>query len=194
MEKKLVAFMCEHCRRDEALKLMKDMMEELQTKHEIPIVGAIYHTLRFDTPNVIVKFVDRPKKLRGLHPDEIFNTTSVEAVIHRTLNLNPPYKGSLIDYIVETETAVAKEAAEIWKKSHCSNDEKHTIDILEFVENVLGLELSETQRILLMEFYKLHQDGVKVVYGKHGKIYIIPVEDSDECDDRGTEEDCGREP
>lgn len=186
MGKKLVAFVCEHYSRDGALKLMKGMMEELQTKHEIPIVRALYPVLSFETPNVTVKFVDRPEKLRGLHPDEIFNTTSVEAVIHRTLNLNPPYEGSMIDYIVETEKAIAKEAAEIWKKSYCSNDEKHTIDILDFVENVLGLELLDSQRALLMEFYKLHKDGVKVVYGKRGKIYIIPVEDSDECDDRGT--------
>lgn len=167
MKKKLVAFMCEHYSREDALRLIKDMMEELQTMHEIPIVRAQYPNLRFETPNVIVKFVDRPEKLRGLHPDEIFNTTSVEAVMHRTLNLNPPYKGSIIDYIVETEKAATKEAI----------DKTETIDIVDFIQEVLGLHLMGYQKDILKECEKLPKGGVKVVYGKNGKIYGVLMED-----------------
>lgn len=35
---------------------------------------------------------------------------------------------------------------------------------------------------------------VRIVTEEREEKERIPVEDSDECDDRGTEEDCGREP
>lgn len=70
-------------------------------------------------------------------------------------------------------------------------EQKEEYDILEFLENVMGLKLTECQKDTVKMFKWIHDNNCKVVYGRGGKIYVVPVEESD---DGRTEEVGGGEP
>lgn len=78
------------------------VMEELYSK-DVKIVRHI--RLGFETKNVIVKFVSCNQNLNGINADEIFGIYSDThyGVRMRKSHSAEPYKGTLVDYILEAE-------------------------------------------------------------------------------------------
>lgn len=180
----------------ETINMMKNLASMLQRSScEIPIVRLSDSKCEFETPNCVVRYINTKEKLRGLRVDEIFGIEPESRKWYRRMDAKTePYDGCIFDYIIKVETDVAvaavKAAAEMRKEPE--PEQKDEYDILEFLENVMGLKLFDYQKEIVKKYNDDFFKGrCKVVYGRGGKIYVVPVEESD---DRKTEEVGGGEP
>lgn len=165
--------------RREAMAMMHNLASMLQVSYDIPIV--VYSDVRraFETPNCIVRYINSPADLLGLKPDEIFGCDP-ETRAHRRKPSDPkPYDGGILDYILEVEKGAAEEPA-------TESEQKEEYTLLEYLEKVVGLALMEYQKDIVKKYDDDFFKGkCKVVYGRGGKIHVVPVEESN---DRRTEE------
>lgn len=152
--------------------MMHGLASCLYKECDIPIIRLDEDKCWFETPNCIVRYVNRSEKLHGLRPDEIFGCTPEVRNWHRKPSDTLPWAGPMVDYIVEVEKAAAEEEKE--------PEQSREIDILEFLEWVIGSELTDIQRDMIKTFKKLHDDNCRVVYGRGGKIHVVPVEDKED--------------
>lgn len=179
----------------ETINMMRNLASMLQRSScEIPIVRLSDSKCEFETPNCVVRYINTKEKLRGLRVDDIFGIEPELRKWYRRMDAKTePYDGGILDYIVETEMNVAKAAVMAAAEMHKGQEpeQKEEYDILDFLENVMGLELTDLQKDMVKTFKKLHDDNCRVVYGRGGKIHVVPVEESD---DGRTEEVGGGEP
>jgi hypothetical protein len=160
----------------EVLEMMKNLASLLYNSHNIPIVSMFPNKCEFSTPNCTVRYVIHYEKLVGLKPDEIFGCDPELRARRRKPSNTLPYEGGILEYILEVEKAADEQAKNEEKKTDLSGE----YDILEFLEKVMGLELSECQKDMVKTFKRIHDAGCKVVYGRGGKIYVVPVEDKED--------------
>lgn len=156
--------------RGEVVMMMRNLASLLYNSHGIPITDMDYAKCKFETPNCVVRYIDEPYYLVGLKPDEIFGLDPVRSARYRKPSDTEPYEGGILEYILEVE----KGAAEKEK----TPDQAGEYDILEFLEKVMGLELSDYQREIVKKYNDDFFKGkCKVVYGRGGKIHVVPVEE-----------------
>lgn len=156
----------------EVLEMMKNLASLLYNSHNISIVSMFPNKCEFSTPNCIVRYVNRVERLAGLVADEIFGCSLAVRKFYRKPSDTEPYDGGILEYILEVENGAAEKEPE--------SEQVCEYDILEFLEKVMGLELSECQKDMVKTFKRIHDAGCKVVYGRGGKIYVVPVkEESD---------------
>lgn len=151
--------------------MMHGLASCLYNECDIPIIRLDEDKCWFETPNCIVRYINRSEKLHGLRPDEIFGCTPDVRNWHRKPSDTLPWAGPMVDYIVEVEKANAP----IYEYKFNKAGE---YDILEFLENVMGLELLDYQREIVKKYNDDFFKGkCKVVYGRGGKIHVVPVEE-----------------
>lgn len=157
----------------EALERMLNFIHNLNAANiKVGKIDTI--RLQFETNNLLIKYITDHKELIGISPAEIFgadyNIDSSPLIMAKLTD--HPYPGTMMDYIIDIE-AIAEFKAE--SKEH-QYDEDHDIDMVElvdFVEKVLGLELKDYQKESLKICSKR---PAKVCYGRHGKIYVFPAD------------------
>lgn len=176
MEKKFIVKVVAGRSRFDALQMMHNLAALLYNSHGISIMGMNPTKCEFETPNCIVRYIYKPDCLRGMKPDEIFGCDPETRAYRRKPSNTLPYDGGILDYILEVEKGAAEEATVEVKEP----EQAREIDILEFLEKVMGSELTDIQRDMVKTFKKLHDDNCKVVYGRGGKIHVAPVEDKEE--------------
>lgn len=154
----------------EVLEMMKNLASLLYNSHNIPIVSMFPNKCEFSTPNCIVRYVNSVERLAGLVADEIFGCSMAVRKFYRKPSDTEPYEGGILEYIWKVE----KGAAEKEK----TPDQAGEYDILEFLEKVMGLELLDYQREIVKKYNDDFFKGkCKVVYGRGGKIHVVPVEE-----------------
>lgn len=163
MEKKFVVVI------DPGLRVrgMTELIADLENLHGICVM-SIYKN-GFKTSNVVVRYVHDSDKLRGLCPDEIFNGSASDIHYYRKPSDTLAWCGTLLDYIVFIETQA--------ERMKLDSGNSRSIDIEEFVEKVIGIELLDYQKEMLRASSQLRKDDIKVVYGRGGKVYLVPVKE-----------------
>ena len=170
MEKKLVVKVVAGRSSLEVLEMMKNLASLLYNSHNIPIVSMFPNKCEFSTPNCTVRYVNSVERLAGVRADEIFGCSLAVRNFYRKPSDTEPYEGGILEYILEVE----KGAAEKEKTPDLSGE----YDILEFLEKVMGLELLDYQREIVKKYNDDFFKGkCKVVYGRGGKIHVVPVEE-----------------
>lgn len=180
MSKKFIVKVVAGRSRFDALQMMHNLAVLLYNSHGISIMGMNPTKCEFETPNCIVRYIYKPDCLRGIKADEIFGCDPETRAYRRKPSNTLPYDGGILEYILEVEKAAAEKEPE--PEQVCE------YDILEFLENVMGLELLDCQKEIVKKYNdEFFKGKYKVVYGRGGKIYVVPVEDNNEVD-RGSEE------
>lgn len=146
---------------------MNKFINDLTEIHGIYISRVSNALLCFETPHVLVRYMNDPSKLRGFWCDEIFNAPlDIEQVVHR--RSMEPYSGTMLEYILDVEKHHEYERTYLGR--WC--DMAGKIDIVEFVETVVGIQLLDCQKELLVKMYE--NRNCKIVTGRLGKMYLIP--------------------
>lgn len=171
-DKKLAAVVVVTGSRSDTLKIMFTVMDELN-KRGIKTNKTDTFRIQFETPNIIVRYIFKRMDLIGLCPDEIFGTFDDELLYYRRNRLDTkPYKGSIIDYILEVEKAAEAEESRLEQRDITPDE------LVYFAENVLGIELMDCQKAVLKAWADLRKSfggkPAKVCYGKIGKVYVFP--------------------
>ena len=79
---------------------MNKFINDLTEIHGIYISRVNGALLCFETPHVLVRYMNDPSKLRGFWCDEIFNAPlDIEHVVHRR-NMET-YSGTMLEYILD---------------------------------------------------------------------------------------------
>ena len=155
--------------------MMHGLASCLYKECDIPIIRLDEDKCMFETPNCIVRYLNKSEKLHGLRPDEIFGCTPEVRNWHRKPSDTLPWAGPMVDYIVEVEKSAAEKVEE------CDTGSDGEYDILEYLDKIMGLKLSDSQKEIVKKFNdRFFKGACKVVYGRGGKIYVVPVEDKED--------------
>lgn len=147
--------------------IMKNFMDDLSGIHGIHISRVNNALLCFETPHVLVRYINDPIKLRGFWCDEIFNAPlDIERVVHR--RSMEPYSGTMLEYILDVERYHEYERTYLGRWCDMTGE----INIVDFTEGVLGIQLLDCQKELLLKMYE--NRNCKVATGRLGKMYFIP--------------------
>lgn len=149
--------------------IMNNFINDLSEIHGIYISRVNKALLYFDTPHVCVRYMNDRSKLIGFWCDEIFNAPShVEQVVRRYRPYEEPYSGTMLEYILDIEKQYEYERTYIGRWCDMTGE----INIVDFTEGVLGIQLLDYQKELLLKMYE--NRNCKVATGRLGKMYFIP--------------------
>ena len=152
-------------------EMLSALASTLYRSRDIPIMAMDYHKCEFETPNCIVRYVNAKEKLVGLRADEIFGCDPEDRVRCIGYPDTEPYAGTILDYILEVEKAAAGKIEE------CDTGSDGEYDILEYLDKIMGLKLSDWQKETVKKFNdRFFKGECKVVYGRGGKIHAVPVD------------------
>ena len=86
----------------ETMKTMNDIRTELES-YNISIINFVKGSRIIETPRLIIRLIPQSMTPRGLLCDEAFGFSKENQYYLRRNSDTPPYKGTMIEYILEKE-------------------------------------------------------------------------------------------